>query len=335
MKILVTGVAGFIGMHVAKILLERGDYVVGVDNINDYYDVNLKLGRISVLKLHNNFNFIKDDICNVASMESIFQLNQFNRVINLAGQPGVRYSLENPSTYVQSNLVGFANILELCKKYMVEHLVYASSSSVYGANTSSPFAVDQNTSHPLNLYAATKKANELMAHSYSHVYKLPTTGLRYFSVYGPWGRPDMSAWLFTSAILNNEVINIFNMGNMLRDFTYIKDIAEATVKVVDKIAQPSDLFNTFHPNPSISNAPYKIYNVGRSESIKLMDFIEMLEEALGKKAKKNFMPMQSGDAIQTYANLGDLETEINYILETNIKSGIDKWIQWYLAYQKI
>ena len=290
MKILVTGAAGFIGMHVSKLLLERGDTVTGVDNLNDYYDPRLKHARLEQLRPFANFRFVQADIADREAMEALFVAERFTRVINLAAQAGVRYSLKNPFAYIQANMVGFGNILEGCRHHGIEHLVYASSSSVYGANTSMPFSVRDNVDHPVSLYAASKKANELMAHSYSHLYGLPTTGLRYFTVYGPWGRPDMSPWLFTSAILEDRPIDVFNHGKMQRDFTYIDDIAEGTIRVLDHIAQPDPEFDKGHPDPCSSYAPFRVYNIGNHTPIELMEFIRTIENALGKEAKKNFLP---------------------------------------------
>jgi UDP-glucuronate 4-epimerase len=330
MKILVTGCAGFIGMHVAKLLLERGDEVVGIDNLNDYYDTRLKLARLEQLKPFANFNFVQADIADRATVEDLFARHKPQRVINLAAQPGVRYSLKNPHAYIQTNLVGFGNLLEGCRHHGVEHFVYASSSSVYGANTAMPFSVHDNVDHPVSLYAASKKANELMAHSYSHLYGLPTTGLRYFTVYGPWGRPDMSPWLFTSAILEDRPIDVFNHGKMQRDFTYIDDIAEGTVRVLDRIATPNPEFDTANPDPGSSYAPYKVYNIGNHQPVELMTFIQTIEQALGKEAKKNFLPMQAGDVVATYADVVDLSREVGYEPQTSLEKGISDWVCWYL-----
>lgn len=335
MKILVTGVAGFIGMHVAKLLLERGDEVIGIDNLNDYYNPNLKLARLQMLQPFSNFKFIHGDIANRITVEELFAAEKPARVVNLAAQAGVRYSLENPHAYIQTNLVGFGNILEGCRRSRVEHLVYASSSSVYGANTRMPFSVQDNVDHPVSLYAASKKANELMAHSYSHLYGLPTTGLRYFTVYGPWGRPDMSPWLFTSAILKNRPIDIFNMGKMKRDFTYIDDIAEGTVRIMDRIAVADQYYNNSRPNPGGSYCPYKIYNIGNSKPIELMSFIDNIERSLGKKAQKNFLPMQDGDVLSTYADTSDLEADVNFKPVTDIEAGIKAWTDWYIKHEDL
>ena len=332
MKVLITGAAGFIGMHVAKLLLERGDTVVGLDNLNDYYDRRLKLARLEQLKPFANFRFVHSDIAERVAMEDLFAAERFNRVVNLAAQAGVRYSLKNPHAYIQSNLVGFGNILEGCRHHGVEHLVYASSSSVYGANTHMPFSVHDNVDHPVSLYAATKKANELMAHSYSHLYRLPTTGLRYFTVYGPWGRPDMSPWLFTSAILEGRVINVFNYGKMQRDFTYIDDIAEGTVRALDSIAAPNPEFSTNAPHPGSSYAPYRVYNIGNNQPVELMTFIETIESVLGIQTKKNFLPMQAGDVVATYADVEALRRDVGFAPHTPLETGIANWARWYKDY---
>lgn len=329
MKILLTGAAGFIGMHVARILLERGDEVVGIDNLNDYYTQQLKHDRLAQLRSFANFKFFALDVVDANALQQLFSREQFQRVIHLAAQAGVRYSLTNPTAYIQSNLVGFSNILESCRKHQTEHLVYASSSSVYGSNSHMPFTVHDNVDHPLSLYAATKKSNELMAHAYSHLYGIPTTGLRYFTVYGPWGRPDMSPWLFTSAILEGKPINIFNHGKMKRDFTYIDDIAEGTVKVLDTIAQPNSNYLTELPDPATSSAPYRIYNIGNHQPEDLMLFIETLEKELGVTAVKNFMPMQAGDVFATYADVDDLKHDVGYAPSTSLQTGLKQWVQWY------
>jgi len=333
MKVLVTGAAGFIGMHVARILLERGDEVVGLDNLNDYYDPNLKLARLEQLKPYPGFRFVRGDIADRQTVDELFAAEKFSRVVNLAAQAGVRYSLKNPQAYVQTNLVGFGNVLEACRNNGVEHLVYASSSSVYGANTRLPFSEHDNVDHPVSLYAATKKSNELMAHSYSHLFGLPVTGLRYFTVYGPWGRPDMSPWLFTSAILEGRTIDVFNHGKMRRDFTYIDDIAEGTVRVLDRIAQPDGAFDSANPNPASSHAPYKIYNIGNNTPIELMDFIRSIEESLGQQARKNFLPMQDGDVTATYADIDELKRDVGFEPSTRLVDGLARWAEWYLAYQ--
>ncbi len=334
MKILLTGVAGFIGMHVAKILLERDENIVGIDNLNDYYDTRLKMARLEQLKKYPNFKFIQLDISNQQAVETLFAIEKPLRVINLAAQAGVRYSLKNPQAYIQSNLIGFCNILEGCRHNNVEHLVYASSSSVYGANTHLPFSVSDNVDHPVSLYAATKKSNELLAHSYSHLYGLPTTGLRYFTVYGPWGRPDMAPWLFTEAILEGRPINVYNMGKMKRDFTFVTDIAEGTVRVCDRIPTGNPEFDTDAPDPSSSYAPYKIYNIGNQKPIELMSFIKSIECALGREAIINLAPMQPGDVIATYADITDLYSDIEFQPKTLLEDGILQWCKWYNDYVK-
>lgn len=333
MKVLVTGCAGFIGMHVTKALLKRGDKVVGIDNLNDYYDPQLKLARLEQLHPYPNFKFVIGDIANKEVIDDLFLTEKPRVVVNLAAQAGVRYSLKNPQAYIQTNLVGFGNILEACRQHFIEHLVYASSSSVYGANTQMPFSVQDNVDHPVSLYAASKKANELMAHSYSHLFGLPTTGLRYFTVYGPWGRPDMSPWLFTSAILEDRCIDIFNMGKMRRDFTYIDDIAEGTVRVLDHIATPDPHYDNSRPDPSGSYAPYKIYNIGNQEPVELMAFINSIEVKLGKSAIKNYLPMQNGDVIATYADVKKLKEDINFQPQISLNEGISNWVDWYLKYK--
>lgn len=333
MKVLVTGAAGFIGMHVAKLLLQRGDEVVGIDNLNDYYDPALKLARLAQLKSFSGFRFVRMDITDGAAVDAIFAAERFNRVVHLAAQAGVRYSLKNPSAYIQTNMVGFGHVLEACRHNGIEHLVYASSSSVYGGNTQMPFSVNHNVDHPASLYAASKKANELMAHSYSHLFGLPTTGLRYFTVYGPWGRPDMSPWLFSSAILEDRAIDVFNHGKMQRDFTYIDDIAEGTVRVLDRIAAPKPDFQSDNPDPGSSYAPYKVYNIGSHQPVELLSFIKTLEDALGKVAVKNFLPMQAGDVVATYADVADLTRDVGFAPKTTLKQGIEQWAAWYRAYK--
>ena len=332
MKILVTGVAGFIGMSVAKALLERGDEVVGVDNLNDYYDVQLKHDRLALIENFDDFTFIEMDISDRDAMKILFEKQNFQRVFNSAAQAGVRYSLENPHAYVDSNLVGFVNVLEGCRQTEVEHLVYASSSSVYGANTNMPFSVHDNVDHQVSLYAATKKSNELMAHTYSHLYKIPTTGLRFFTVYGPWGRPDMSPSLFTGAILRGEPINVFNEGKMQRDFTYIDDIVEGVVRVIDKVAEPNPDYDNNNSDPATSFAPYRVYNIGNNDVVQLMDFIETIEDAVGKKAEKNMMVMQDGDVVATYANIDALVDAVGFKPATPLKEGIQKFVDWYKEY---
>ena len=332
MKILVTGAAGFIGLHVARLLLERGDKVVGLDNLNDYYDPRLKLARLECLAPYANFRFVRGDIADSAAVEKLFAAEQFERVIHLAAQAGVRYSLSNPQAYIQSNLVGFANVLEGCRHHNIKHLVYASSSSVYGSNTRMPFSVHDEVNHPISLYAATKKSNELMAHSYSHLFGLPTTGLRYFTVYGPWGRPDMSPWLFTSAILAGRTIDVFNHGKMQRDFTFVDDIAEGTVRAMDRIAAPSACFDSGKPDPASSFAPYKLYNIGNHQPVELMTFIGIIEKALGREAKKNFLPMQDGDVLATCADVDDLRRDVGFEPRTSLSDGISRWVAWFHEY---
>ena len=332
MKILVTGVAGFIGMSVARALLERGDEVVGIDNLNDYYDVQLKLDRLKLINDYDAFTFIEMDISDRDAMKALFEEQQFQRVFNSAAQAGVRYSLENPHAYVDSNLVGFVNVLEGCRQTQVEHLAYASSSSVYGANTNMPFSVHDNVDHQVSLYAATKKSNELMAHTYSHLYNIPTTGLRFFTVYGPWGRPDMSPSLFTGAILRGEPINVFNEGKMKRDFTYIDDIVEGVVRVIDKVAEPNPDYDNNNSDPATSFAPYRVYNIGNNDVVQLMDFIETIEDAVGKKAEKNMMGMQDGDVVATYANIDALVEAVGFKPATPLKEGIQKFVDWYKSY---
>lgn len=332
MKILVTGVAGFIGMSVAKALLERGDEVVGIDNLNDYYDVQLKHDRLKLIEDYETFTFIEMDISDRDAMKLLFEKQNFQRVFNSAAQAGVRYSLQNPHAYVDSNLVGFVNVLEGCRQTNVEHLAYASSSSVYGANTNMPFSVHDNVDHQVSLYAATKKSNELMAHTYSHLYNIPTTGLRFFTVYGPWGRPDMSPSLFTGAILRGEPINVFNEGKMKRDFTYIDDIVEGVVRVIDKVAEPNPDYDNNNSDPATSFAPYRVYNIGNNDVVQLMDFIETIEDAVGMKAEKNMMGMQDGDVVATYANIDALVDAVGFKPATPLKEGIVKFVNWYKNY---
>ncbi|MFA1711680.1 NAD-dependent epimerase [Peribacillus frigoritolerans] len=332
MKVLVTGVAGFIGSQVAKRLLEADISVVGIDNLNDYYDVKLKEDRIKFLINNEKFKFIKANLEDKDIINSIFSEHKPNIVINLAAQAGVRYSLENPNAYINSNIVGFMNILEACRHHKVEHLIYASSSSVYGANTNLPFSVHDNVDHPISLYAATKKANELMAHTYSHLYGLPTTGLRFFTVYGPWGRPDMALFLFTKAILKGDPIKVFNNGNMMRDFTYVDDIIESIYRLTQRKPEPNLLWNGKKPDPGTSYAPYKVYNIGNNNPVKLMEFITAIEEKLGIKAKKEFLPLQAGDVPETYADVEDLYRDINFKPQTSIKDGISNFIDWYRKY---
>lgn len=332
MKVLVTGVAGFIGFHVASHLLQRGDEVIGIDNLNNYYDVSLKEARLEILLPQPKFQFIKEDVSHRKGMEQLFASHKINRVVHLAAQAGVRYSLENPHSYIDSNVQGFLNVLEGCRHHSIEHLVFASSSSVYGANETVPFKVQDNVDHPVSLYAATKKANELMAHSYSHLYKLPTTGLRFFTVYGPWGRPDMSPFLFAKAILNAETLNIFNYGNHRRDFTYIDDIVEGVIRVLDKCPEGNPNWTGHEPDPASSRAPYRIYNIGNNEPVELLSFIEQMESALGKTTTKNLLPLQPGDVEETYANIDDLIREFNFSPKTKIGEGLGKFLEWYVAY---
>jgi UDP-glucuronate 4-epimerase len=329
LKILVTGTAGFIGSMQAIRLLERGDDVIGIDNLNDYYDVNLKLARLARLQDFPNFKFIKLDIADRQAMAGLFAIENPQRVIHLAAQAGVRYSITNPHAYIDSNIVGFINILEGCRHNGVEHLVYASSSSVYGANTRMPFSVHDNVDHPVSLYAASKKANELMAHTYSHLYKLPTTGLRFFTVYGPWGRPDMSPILFAHNIMQGKPIDVFNYGNHRRDFTYIDDIVTGVTKVVDKPAEASPGWSSEKPDPGTSMAPYRLYNIGSNNPVHLLDFIRALEDALGKKAIKNLLPMQAGDVPDTYADVSDLISGFDYKPNTPLELGVKAFVQWY------
>ena len=334
-KILVTGAAGFIGFHLSGRLMARGDEVVGLDNINDYYDVSLKEARLSQLKENRAFKFYKLDLSDLPGLMAVFEKERPAVVVNLAAQAGVRYSLKNPHTYVQSNLVGFVNILEGCRYHNVKHLVYASSSSVYGANTSIPFSVHDNVDHPVSLYAASKKANELMAHTYSHLYGLPTTGLRFFTVYGPWGRPDMALFLFTKAILEGKPIDVFNYGKMERDFTYIDDIIEGVVRVADRIPQPDSSWSGANPDPGTSSAPYRVYNIGNNRPVELLYFIETIENCLGKRAEKRLLPMQPGDVPATYADVDDLMRDTGFKPDTPIEVGIRLFIEWYREYYRV
>jgi UDP-glucuronate 4-epimerase len=335
MNILVTGAAGFIGFHLCQALLKKGNKIVGYDNINDYYDTKLKQDRLAILQKDSNFTFIKADLADKEKVNKTFDETNFDRVINLGAQAGVRYSLQNPDTYINSNIVGFLNILEACRHHKTAHLVYASSSSVYGMNTSMPFSVHDNVDHPVSLYAATKKSNELMAHTYSHLFGLPTTGLRFFTVYGPWGRPDMAPFLFTSAILEGRPIKVFNNGHMKRDFTFVDDIVEGVVRVADLIPQSNPDFDTTNPDPSTSKAPYKIYNIGNNQPVELLKFIETIEEKCGKKAEKIFMPMQAGDVVATYADVSDLMKDTGFSPATPLEVGIGKFVDWYRDYYKI
>jgi UDP-glucuronate 4-epimerase len=355
-RILVTGAAGFIGFHLSQRLLEEGKQVVGIDNLNDYYDVNLKKARLAILKKYDNFTFHKINIANRRAMEDLFQGKResriakretkrfsphaldsmpsaaFHTVVHLAAQAGVRHSITNPYAYIDSNIVGFINILEGCRHHKVKHLVYASSSSVYGANTKMPFSIHHNIDHPVSLYAATKKANELMAHTYSSLYKIPTTGLRFFTVYGPWGRPDMALFLFTRAILEGKTIDVFNHGKMQRDFTYVDDIIEGVARVIKKTPKPNKSWSGDEPDPGTSYAPYRVYNIGNNNPVELMTFIETIEKTLGKKAKKKLLPLQAGDVPATYADVDDLMEDVGFKPATPINEGIKKFVDWYLKY---
>ena len=334
-KFLVTGAAGFIGFHLAGRLLAEGREVVGLDNLNDYYDVRLKEARLALLQGRPGFTFVKLDLADRAGLEALFAQHAFAGVVNLAAQAGVRYSLTNPHAYVQSNLVGFLNILEGCRHQGVKHLVYASSSSVYGANTKMPFSEHDNVDHPVSLYAASKKANELMAHSYAHLYGLPCTGLRFFTVYGPWGRPDMSLFLFTRAILEGRPIDVFNYGRHKRDFTYIDDIVEGVVRVMGRPPEPDPGWEGAQPDPASSRAPYRVYNIGNNQPVELMHVIELLEAALGRKAQKNLLPMQAGDVPETYANVDDLRQAVGFRPATSIQDGIARFVAWYRDYYQV
>jgi UDP-glucuronate 4-epimerase len=334
MKFLVTGAAGFIGFHTAQILLERGDEVVGLDNLNDYYDVTLKEARLAQLRQRPNFRFVKLDLADRSGMQELFAREKFARVIHLAAQAGVRYSLQNPLAYVDSNVVGFANVLEGCRHNGAEHLVYASTSSVYGANTKMPFSVHQNVDHPLSFYAATKKANELMAHTYAYLYKLPVTGLRFFTVYGPWGRPDMALFLFTKNILAGKPIDVFNYGNHRRDFTYVDDIAQGVVHAADRIATANAAWDGDAPDPGTSKAPYRLYNIGNNQPVELMRYIECIEQALGRKAEKNLLPLQLGDVPDTFADIDDLIRDVGYRPATPVDVGVERFVRWYVDYYK-
>jgi UDP-glucuronate 4-epimerase len=352
MKILVTGAAGFIGSHVALFLLARGDEVVGLDNLNDYYDVSLKHARLKRIEnyLSNNeeqdfpyaeaenkgtFSFVKMDVAERENIAALFAEHQFDKVVHLAAQAGVRYSIENPHAYIDSNIVGFINILEGCRQHQVQHLTYASSSSVYGANETMPFSVTDNVDHPLSLYAASKKTNELMAHTYSHLYQIPTTGLRFFTVYGPWGRPDMSPFLFADAIVNSKPLKVFNYGKHKRDFTYIDDIVHGIIKTLDHTATGDTAWSGLTPNPSTSKAPWRIYNIGNQTPVELLDYIETIEQALGKTTEKELLPLQPGDVPDTYADVEELIADVGYRPTTDLKTGIGKFINWYVNYHKL
>lgn len=332
MKILVTGTAGFIGHALALRLLARGDEIVGVDNLNDYYDISLKRDRLSHLEPHPNFTDVRLDLENAEGMAELFATHRPQRVVNLAAQAGVRYSLENPQAYINANISGFLNVLEGCRHNAVEHLVYASSSSVYGASTSMPFSVHQNVDHPVSLYAASKKSNELMAHTYSHLFNIPTTGLRFFTVYGPWGRPDMALFLFTRSILADEPINVFNHGKHRRDFTYIDDIVEGVIRTLDNVDSPNPDWSGDSPDPGTSLAPFKIYNIGSNNPVELLRYIEIIEDCLGKKAIKNMLPMQPGDVPATYADVEDLILDVDYKPTTRVEDGIAQFVEWYRSY---
>lgn len=331
-KILITGAAGFIGYHLCSRLMEQGDRIVGIDNINDYYEVNLKLNRLKQIEGKRNFTFIKLDITDREGIHKLFAKEKFDIVVNMAAQAGVRYSLINPYTYIDSNINGFINILEGCRHHEVKHLVYASSSSVYGANTKMPFSVHHNVDHPISLYAATKKANELMAHTYASLFRIPCTGLRFFTVYGPWGRPDMALFIFTKAILEGKPIEVFNHGKMKRDLTFIDDIVEGVVRVIDKIPESNPKWDGGSPDPATSFAPYKLYNIGNNNPVGLLRFIEVLEDCLGKKAEKRLLPLPAGDVPATYADVDDLIRNVGFKPVTPIEVGIKKFVEWYKAY---
>ncbi len=350
MKVLITGTAGFIGFHLANKLIARGDEVIGLDCISDYYDPNVKYGRLDYAGIDQkdikynkltqsskkaNYRFIKLQLEDKDNLDNLFELEQFDSVCNLAAQAGVRYSIENPMAYIDANIIGFINILESCRNNGVKNLSYASSSSVYGLNESYPFSTFDNVDHPMSLYAATKKSNELMAHTYSHLYGISTTGLRFFTVYGPWGRPDMALFLFTKAALEGRFIDVFNYGEMLRDFTYVDDIVEGVTRIIDNPAQPNPEWSGKQPDPSSSSSPYKIYNIGNNDPVKLMDFIEAIENALGKKIQKNMMPLQAGDVPETYANVDDLVRDLDYKPSTSVQKGIDNFVAWYREFFKV
>jgi UDP-glucuronate 4-epimerase len=334
MKHLVTGAAGFIGYFTARKLLERGDEVVGLDNLNDYYDVSLKLARLKQIGANPRFRFVRLDVADRPGIDELFTTERFQRVIHLAAQAGVRYSLKNPHAYIESNVVGFMNIIEACRQNKVEHLTFASSSSVYGANTKMPFSVHDNVDHPLSMYAATKKANELMAHTFSSLHKLPTTGLRFFTVYGPFGRPDMALFTFVRNILEGKPIDVYNYGNHRRDFTYVDDIVEGVVRASDRIAQPDPKWSGDHPDPGSSKAPYRLYNIGNNQPVELMRYIEVIEAALGRKAEKNLLPLQPGDVPDTFADIDDLERDVGYRPTTPVEVGVKRFVEWYLDFYK-
>lgn len=335
MKVLVTGAAGFIGFHLSQRLLGQGHQVVGLDNLNDYYDVSLKKDRLQQLEAKSPFRFVKADLADRRAIDGLFQSERFERVFHLAAQAGVRYSLTNPHVYIESNLVGFIHILEGCRHSRVPHLIYASSSSVYGANTQMPFSVHDRVDHPVSLYAATKKANELMAHTYSHLYRLPTTGLRFFTVYGPWGRPDMALFLFTKAILAGKPIELFNFGKMQRDFTYIDDIVEGVIRVGEKIPAPDPKWDSRSPDPATSAAPYRVFNIGNNSPVALLALLDTLEQCLGKKGERQLVPIQPGDVPATYADVDDLMKEVGFKPATPIEVGVRRFVDWYRSYYRV
>jgi UDP-glucuronate 4-epimerase len=335
MKLLVTGAAGFIGYALADKLCQRGDDVIGIDNLNDYYDVGLKQARLAQLKAHDNFHFVEMDLADSNAMEGLFKQHDFERVLNMAAQAGVRYSLENPKAYIDSNLVGFGNLLECCRNHDIEHLVYASSSSVYGANEKIPFTTSDNVDHPVSLYAATKKTNELMAHSYSHLYRIPCTGLRFFTVYGPWGRPDMSPILFADAITQGKPIKVFNQGRHSRDFTYIDDIVDGVILCLDRVPAENPSWSGQHPDPSSSRAPWRIYNIGRGEPVELLDYIELMEQAFGQTTSHEMLPAQPGDVENTFADIDALTADTGYTPSVSIEQGLQKFAAWYMDYYRV
>jgi UDP-glucuronate 4-epimerase len=335
MKVLVTGAAGFIGYYTAKYLLDRGDEVVGLDNLNDYYDVNLKLARLANLEGREGFRFVKMNLEDRPAMDKLFAEEGFDRVVHLAAQAGVRYSLENPHSYIDSNIVGTLHVLEGCRHNGVENLVYASSSSVYGANTEMPFSIHHNVDHPLALYGATKKANELMAHTYSNLYDLPTTGLRFFTVYGPFGRPDMALFMFTKNIIEGKPIDVFNYGNHRRDFTYVDDIVEGVIRTLDHVAEPNEEWNPANPDPGTSRAPYRIYNIGNSQPVELMRYIQVIEQCVGREAEKNLLPMQPGDVPDTWADVDDLVADVDYQPNTTVEEGVRRFVEWYVDFYDV
>lgn len=335
MRVLISGTAGFIGSALALRLLERGDEVIGIDNLNNYYDVNLKRARLARTQGHPRFTDVRINLEDRDAVSKVFEAHKPHRVVNLAAQAGVRYSLENPHAYIDTNIVGFTNILEGCRHHGVEHLVYASSSSVYGANTNMPFSVHHNVDHPVSLYAATKKSNELMAHTYSHLYRLPSTGLRFFTVYGPWGRPDMALFLFTKNILAGKPIDVFNYGKHRRDFTYIDDIVEGVIRVLDRVPAPNPKWSGDNPDSATSTAPYRLYNIGNNQPTELLRYIEVLEECLGKKAERNLLPLQPGDVPDTYADVDDLVADVGYKPNTQVEAGVHRFVEWYRDYYRV